>query len=78
MFGFVEELITITRNQLDSYVNDEIGQDELDKYKNMSDLDILYLLMETLQYETELNRDVEDIKDMFESDLIYLFNIRGY
>jgi hypothetical protein len=78
MNGMIEELITITRNQLERYVDDEIGQDEKDKYKNMSNLDILYLLIETLQYEISLNRNIDDIKDMFESDLIYQFNIGGY
>lgn len=74
----LEELVNIIREELSRYVNDEIGQDELEKYKGMSDLDIIYLLMETLQYETNLNRDVDTINEMFNSDLIYLFNISGY
>lgn len=74
----INEFIDSVKDYIRIYALDEIGQDERDKFEKMSDLDFLQLLLNTLTFESELNRDLEDIKDMFESDLIYNFNIGNY
>ena len=76
----IDVIIDEVRDLLDRYTNDESGKDSRENFENIkdNDLDLLQLFYNTMNYETELKRDLDDIRDMFETDLLYMFDCGNY
>lgn len=72
----IDNIIEDIRDLLDRYTSDESGQHSRDKYEELGDLDILQLVLNTLNNAE--GKDLEDIRDNFETDLIINFDYGNY
>ncbi len=76
----IDNIIEDVRDLLDRYTQDESGASQRAKYVDIydNDLDLLQLFYNTINYEKEQNRDLDDIRDMFDSDLLYMFDCNNF
>ena len=74
--GMIKQIITMTRNLIEHYVEDECGSSSYEKFKKMSEKDFLQLFLNTLN--NQIDKDIEDIKFNFHTDLIINFDYNNY
>lgn len=72
--NMIDRLIDEVRDILDRYTTDETGESQRDKFEAMGDLDILQLIINTLN----IHEILEDTRDLFETDVVINFDYGNY
>lgn len=70
-----DSIIELVDELLNSYTLDEAGENQRVEYLNMGDLDKLQLFINTITLDY---RDLEDLSDSIDTNLIILFNKHKY
>lgn len=74
----IDSIIEDVRDLLDRYTTDEVGMNSRDKFEDIkdNDLDLLQLFYNTMQYFE--GKDMETLRDDFETQLIINFDYNNY
>ena len=72
----IDNIVEEIRDLLDRYTSDESGQHSRDKFEEMSDINFIQLLVNTLCNEE--GKHIDDWREDFETDLIINFDYSNY
>lgn len=71
----IDNLIEDVRDLLDRYTQDESGEHARDEFNDLGDLDILQLIVNTIENGAS---DLERLRDDFDTDVIINFDYHNY
>ena len=71
----IDNLIEDVRDLLDRYTSDESGEHSRDEFNELGDLDILQLIVNTIENGAS---DLERLRDDFDTDVIINFDYHNY